>query len=190
VAVSGGLASELYRYSLEEYHRLIEAGVFDEDRGVELLDGLLLTMSPKSRAHENAAAWLAERFTLGIDRARFQLRVAAPLTLGESEPEPDLAVVERGAPQPYHPAAAALVVEIAASSLARDLGAKAELYARSGVGEYWVVDLVGERVVVHRAAEGATWRERVALAPDDRLAPATLALPPLAVADLLSAARA
>lgn len=106
MAISEGLASELFRYSLEDYHRLIDAGVFDEDEGVELLDGLLLTMSPKSRAHENATAWLAERLTLGIDRERFQVRVAAPLTLGASEPEPDLAVVDRGGPQPYHPATA------------------------------------------------------------------------------------
>ncbi len=190
MATSEGLAAELYRYSLEEYHRLIEAGVFDEDEGVELLDGLLLTMSPKSRAHENAAAWLAEWLTLEVDRERYQVRVAAPLTLGGSEPEPDLAVVERDGPRPYHPASARLVVEIAASSLPRDLTAKAELYARAGVGEYWVLDLDGSRVVVHRGPGPDGWRERSEARTGDELACVALALPPLDVAALLAAAAA
>lgn len=130
--------SALHRLSADEYHRLTESGGFDEDARIELIDGLLLDMSPKTPAHEHAIAWLTEQLVLAVDRGRFSVRVAAPLSLGDSEPEPDLAVVERCAPAPYHPATAALVIEVAAASLSRDLGVKAALYARAGVPEYWV----------------------------------------------------
>jgi hypothetical protein len=63
-------------------------------------------------------------------------RVAA---LEDSEPEPDLAVIALNAPRPYHPATATLIVEVAVSSLRRDLGTKAELYARASVPQYWVL---------------------------------------------------
>src|SRR4051794_14375243 len=122
--------AELHRMSADEYHRLIDAGGFDEDARIELIDGLLLDMSPKSPAHENAIAFLADRLYTGVDLTRFQVRVAAPLSIGDSEPEPDLVVLERGTPQAYHPATAALVIEVAVTSQRRDLRTKPPVYAR------------------------------------------------------------
>jgi len=148
--------SEVHRFSLDEYHQLIDSGGLDEDMRVELIDGLIVEMSPKSPKHENVLAWLAERFWTAIDLARYEVRVAAALTLERSEPEPDLIVIERDAPRPYHPATAALVVEVSVSSLRRDLVRKHELYARAGIPEYWVVDVDGRRIVLHRGPhEGA-----------------------------------
>ena len=69
----------LHRISPDEYRRLIEAGVFDEDARIELIDGLLVDMSPKTRAHENVVAWLNRHFVLSIDRERYEVRVGAPL---------------------------------------------------------------------------------------------------------------
>jgi len=152
--------SEVHRFSLDEYHQLIDSGGFDEDMRVELIDGLIVEMSPKSPKHENVLAWLAERFWTAIDLARYEVRVAAALTLERSEPEPDLIVIERDAPRPYHPATAALVVEVSASSLRRDLVRKHELYARAGILEYWVVDIDGRRIVVHRGPDEGAY-ERV-----------------------------
>jgi Uma2 family endonuclease len=100
--VAVDLPSPLHRISPEEYRRLVEAGVFDEDARVELIDGLLVDMSPKTRAHENAIAWLLEALMASVDLARFQVRVGAPLTIGWSEPEPDLIVIERDVPRPHH----------------------------------------------------------------------------------------
>ena len=68
---------------------------------------------------------------LAVDRARYQVRVGSSLTLAESEPEPDLTVIEREAQRPYHPATAALAIEVSWSSLRRDLNRKAALYAEA-----------------------------------------------------------
>src|SRR5688572_19693815 len=113
--------SDVHRLTADEYHQLIESGGLDEDTRVELIEGLLVDMSPKSREHENVIAWLAALLIDGVDRRQYQVRVGAPLSLGTSEPEPDVMVIEQDAPRPYHPATASLVVEVAVSSQGRDL---------------------------------------------------------------------
>ena len=125
---------------------------------MELIDGLLVEMSPKSREHELAverlADWLADR-----DRSRYRLRTAAPLSLADgTEPEPDVAVVATGAADPYHPATAELVIEVAVSSLHRDLVVKASKYADAGVPLYLVVDLAGRRVIEHADPRDGAYR--------------------------------
>ena len=191
MAVRGQLGiEELHRYSLDEYHRLIEAGGFDEDERVELLDGLLVSMSPKTPRHERAVRWLARWLMHAVDDDRYEVGVGSPLTLAASEPEPDLTVLERGAPSPYHPASAALVVEIAVSSLARDLGVKAAVYAAAGVPEYWVLDLAGRQMIVHRQPTDDRYAERFELAVGQRLTAAAVALPALELDELLRAADA
>jgi Uma2 family endonuclease len=122
----------------------------------------------------------------------FEVRVASPLTLKDSEPEPDLAVIALGAPRPYHPATASLIIEVAVSSLRRDLGAKTDLYARAGVPEYWVLDLDHRRLVVQRDArpEAGEYALRIERDGSARVTAAAVALPELAIADLLAAADA
>jgi Uma2 family endonuclease len=179
--------TQLHRFSLEEYHRLIESGGFDEDSRVELLDGLLVSMTPKSPAHENAVAWLQYWLIEALDRDSYQVRVGSPLTLERSEPEPDLTVIRRDVERPYHPATAALVVEVSVSSLQRDLSVKPRLYAAAQVDEYWVVDLDGGRVVAHRSPQPDGYRQIVEAKAGDRLEVTGLRLPPLDVAALLGA---
>src|SRR3954452_3432243 len=132
--------------SLENYHRLVEAGGFEGER-VELLAGLLVRMSPKSERHEAVVEFLNDWLHAAVDRPRYIVGCQRALTIGDSEPEPDLVVRERDTPKPYHPSTAVLVVEVASSSLARDLAVKAPLYASAGIDEYWVVDVAGARVV-------------------------------------------
>jgi Uma2 family endonuclease len=181
---------QVHRLSTDEYHRLVEAGGFDEDARVELIDGLLADMSPKTREHENAVAWLARRLMVGIDPERYQLRVGSPLTLEGSEPEPDLAVIRHDAPRPYHPATAALVIEVSVSSLQRDLARKPSLYAAAEVDEYWVIDLEGRRAVVHRRPRGHGYAEVAEVGAGGELVPAGLDVPPVRLDDLLRAAAA
>jgi Uma2 family endonuclease len=88
--VAVDLPTPLHRFSLEEYHRLLESGAFDEDTRMELIDGLLVDLSVKSPAHENAIAWLNKLLVRSLDD-RFEVRVSAALTTGTSEPEPDYA---------------------------------------------------------------------------------------------------
>ncbi len=181
---------QVHRFSTDEYHRLIEAGGFDEDARVELIDGLLADMSPKTREHENAIAWLADWLTAAVDRGRHQVRVGSPLILEGSEPDPDLTVIPHAAPRPYHPASAALVIEVSVSSLRRDLSRKPSLYAAAGVDEYWVVDLEGRRAVIHRAPGGDGYAEVAEVHPGGELDPADLDIGAVALDDLLRAAAA
>jgi Uma2 family endonuclease len=146
--------SELYRLTAEQYHLLIESGAFDEKTHVELIDGLLLDMSPKSPEHENIVAWLLQHLFAGVDLERYEIRSGAALSLGDSEPEPDLLVFDRNAERPYHPATAELVVEVAISSRSRDLEVKPRLYAGAGVHVYWVIDVERGRAVQHSQPAG------------------------------------
>src|SRR3954447_16401716 len=90
----------LHRYTSAEYHRLIESGGMPDAR-VELIDGLLVDMSPKTRAHERALRFLLSWLAARLDLGRYELAVAAPLSLADgTEPEPDLAVIAPGTPAP------------------------------------------------------------------------------------------
>jgi Uma2 family endonuclease len=186
------LAAELeplHRFTAAEYNRLIESGGLDEDARVELLDGLLVAVSPKSPAHENAVAFLLRwLMTAALDLGRYELRVASPLSLADdSQPEPDLAVIALDSPRPFHPASAALVIEVAVSSLPRDLQVKPGRYAAAGVSEYWVVDLTGRRVVVHTEPATSGYARTVTVGDGVQLAPVSVALTPLDVAGLFAA---
>jgi len=178
----------LHRLSIEEYHQLVRSGGLDEDARIELLDGLLCDMSPKSPQHEHAIVFLADWLREGVDRRAYDVRVAAPLTIGDSEPEPDLAVVVASSPRDAHPASALLVIEVSHTSMRRDLLEKPALYARAEVQEYWVIDLDGCRAIRHAGASEDAYRivttyERGATIPG-----AGVGLPALPVDDVLAAA--
>ncbi len=159
----------LHRISLDEYRRLIESGVFDEDARIELIDGLLVDMSPKTRAHENAIAWLNRYLVVNVDPQHYEVRVAAPLTIGTSEPEPDLAVIPDSAPRPHHPASAALVIEVMVSSVTRDLTDKPPLYAQAGIPVYWAFDLEGRRAITHGEPQAGRYAKVDVIAADGEL---------------------
>jgi Uma2 family endonuclease len=178
---------ELYRMSTEEYHRLIEAGAFEDFPPCELIDGVLVRKDMKTPEHENAIAWLLQWLMFGVDQARFQVRVGSSLTLAGSEPEPDLTVISRTSPRPYHPSTAALAIEVSWSSVRRDLNRKAALYAEAGVDEYWVFDVKARRLVVHRTPWGDSYGEVREVRAGERTAGAPAGLPELVVDELLGA---
>jgi Uma2 family endonuclease len=135
----------IHRLDLEAYNRMVSSGAL-EGEPVELLEGLLVeVMSPQSTQH----ATVIERLTRHLGRSQARLRVQLPLEVPpDSEPEPDLALVE-GEPVPdHHPRTALLVVEVSFSSPRIDRGVKAELYARAGVPTYWLVDVLGGAIEV------------------------------------------
>jgi Uma2 family endonuclease len=182
-------AAEAHRFSLEEYHQLIESGGFDEDSRVELIEGVIADMSPKTAEHENAIRWLTRWLISAVDPERFEVGVQTALTLAGSEPEPDLAVIPIDAPRPYHPATAALVIEVAMSSQDRDLRQKPAVYARAGIAEYWVVDLDAGVVVTHRTPTATGYEAITEIPADGSIEAQALELPRLEVAELLGAAR-
>jgi Uma2 family endonuclease len=167
------------RLRVDEYHRMIGAGVFDDDERLELLEGVIVGMSPQSVLHARVIQYLVRLFARGLADP-YVVRPQLPLTLGDDgEPEPDLAIVtvdEACAPG-RHPTQALLVIEVANESLAKDRGLKAAIYARGGVAEYWIVNLVEQTLEVYlepqpgagRYGASATYRADAAVAP--RFAP-------------------
>ncbi|MDE3133854.1 MAG: Uma2 family endonuclease [Acidobacteriota bacterium] len=178
---------ELHRLTIAEYHDLIKSGGLSEDMRVELIDGLLVDTGPRSPQHENAIDWLVDWLVGHLDLQRFRMRVTGPLTLGSSEPEPDVAVVDRAPPQRAHPSAARLVIEVAVSSRDRDLRTKPAVYAPY-VTEYWVVDLDRRCLVVHRNAVDGAYRDVNVVEHGTSVAPLALDLPPLDTDALFTAA--
>lgn len=176
---------EIHRLSIEEYHDLVASGGLHEDTRVELIDGLVVDMSPRSPQHENAIRWLIRWLAIHLDHTRYEFMVAGSLTLGSSEPEPDVAVLERRPPTHAHPSCALLVIEVAISSRDRDLRTKPAIYAPY-VKEYWVVDLQRAAVVVHREAVAGVYREVTIVPRGERLLARALPIAPLASEELFA----
>jgi Uma2 family endonuclease len=150
--------SAIAHISLDEYERIVAAGVF-ERRRLEFIRGEIREMSPKGNRHEDMVdqldEWSHEALRGKVARIRVQNSIRLPSL--ETLPEPDLTWVvrHRYSRRKPGPEDVYLVIEVAETSLEYDLGDKAELYAAAGIRDYWVVDLSGGRVVVHRdPAEG------------------------------------
>jgi Uma2 family endonuclease len=142
------------RFTVEEYYRLVEAGILEEDARVELLDGQIIPMAPIGPEHHWILAELNEAFVLQ-SAGRFKVGPGRSLVIRpHNVPEPDLVLYRPtlGRRQPATPTDVLLVIEIADSSLTRDLGFKADLYRRAGVVEYWVVDVRHRCLRVFRLA--------------------------------------
>jgi Uma2 family endonuclease len=142
----------LWRMTRVRYDRLVDVGAFGPEDRVELLDGLLVAREPQGGRHATAVALVRAALERAFGRA-YHVREEKPIALDErSEPEPDIAVVP-GRPREYtsaHPSRPALVVEVADTSLALDRLRKGGLYARAGIADYWVLNLIDEVLEVYR----------------------------------------
>ncbi len=142
----------LWRMPRARYDRLIEAGIFGPEDRVELLDGLLVAREPQGGRHATVVGLVRVALENAFGRA-YHVREEKPIALDErSEPEPDVVVVP-GRLRDYltgHPSRPVLVVEVADSSLALDRLRKGGLYARAGITDYWVVNLIDEVLEVYR----------------------------------------
>ena len=181
-------------WTRKEYDTLVKSGFFNADEPIELLGGQLIVAEPKGSPHSTAVALTVEALRLAFGPG-WLVRVQDPIALdAESEPEPDVAVVP-GSARDYlaeHPASPALLVEVAESSLAFDRGHKGSLYARAGIADYWIVNLVEAVLEVYRApaldrsAEfGWRYLDVQALRPGATVAPLARPDVTVAVADLL-----
>lgn len=156
-------AVAIARHTVGSYFALVEQGVLTADDRVELLEGVIVAMSPHTPLHAWAISQVGDVLRRAIaDRAL--VRVQLPLVTGTgSAPEPDLFVVP-GRQSDYrdrHPTSALLVVEISDSSLQQDRLTKSAIYAAAGVPEYWVVDLRDVRVEIFREPEPGSSRYRL-----------------------------
>jgi Uma2 family endonuclease len=152
-----------------EFERLVELGVFDDER-VELLGGVLIEMSPQGASHSTVSARLHGLLHDAL-RRRAEVRAHSPIALSDdSEPEPDVAVVPLGDYGRELPSEAHLVVEVSDSSLRKDRRIKTELYASAGVPEYWIVNLVERVVEMHRAPADGRYTDVKTCRPGERVA--------------------
>ena len=140
------------RWTRKEYRKLGELGILPEDEPVELLGGHMIVAEPKGRPHAVAVALTAEALRRAFG-AGWHVIQQDPIALDDdSEPEPDVSVIP-GRPRDYpvdHPARPVLVVEVAETSLAFDRRHKGRAYARAGLPDYWIVNLIDRHLDVYR----------------------------------------
>jgi Uma2 family endonuclease len=186
-----------FRFTREQYYEMGERGYFDGKR-VELVFGEIVEMSPIKWPHALGVKLTSDALT-PVFAVGFWLHLQQPLALPGvvpgSEPQPDVAVIP-GSPRAYsgHPTVAALVVEVADTTLSYDTTTKAELYATANVPEYWVLDVVSRELHVFRDPRrlplpedlGATaYKTHLTLGPADRVAPLAVPGASILVSDLL-----
>ena len=143
-----------YRFNVEDYYRLAEVGILAPEARVELLDGEIFEMLPIGPFHANSVRRF-NNFFARLGEGRWLVDVQSPVRLSnQSEPQPDFALL-RPLDEEYmqrHPTPedVFLLVEVADSSVKYDSGRKLSAYARAGIREYWIVNLVKRTVDVYR----------------------------------------
>mgnify|MGYP001788121991 CR=1 FL=1 len=167
------------KWSLDEYHQMIESGLLAE-RSLELINGEIIEMSPEGVSHSFYCRGTAKYLRLLLGN-RAEVSEAHPITLpNDSEPEPDIAIVRSPDTlyQTRHPFPEDIfwLIEIANSTLAKDLGVKRELYAQAGIPEYWVMNLQTSELVIFRDLIDNKYRSEICLNDGD--------ISPLAFPDL------
>jgi Uma2 family endonuclease len=161
---------DLRLLTVQEYDRMTEIGIFDEDERVELLAGQIVKMAAKGTAH-GAAVKRTEKLLENRLGERVLVRLQDPVRLDNySEPEPDISVV---IPDPlyyedHHPTPSEiyLIVEVADTTLRTDCGIKSKIYAESGIADYWVLDVNNRQLHVFREPSQDGYQSRVILADD------------------------
>ena len=174
-------------YTVEEYFGLVEAGQLAPDARVELLEGVVVEMSPQTPEHATCVRLVHKALEEVFD---CEIRDCLPFIAGSrSGPEPDVVVVP-GAIEDYaerHPTEALLVVEVSVSSLPVDRLSKSRIYSAAGVPEYWIANLVDRVLEVHRAPdrEARLYRDTATLWPGEVVTPVSAPDAAIPVAALL-----
>lgn len=156
--------------SVADYHKMAEVGILPE-RGIELINGEIIEMSPIGSKHLSCVNTLAELLHEALGRSVI-ISVQNPVQLNnQSEPEPDIAILKRssGRYADRIPTAddAMLLIEVADTTLAYDRDVKLAIYAESGVPEFWLVNLEDQTIEAHWEPIGKAYRHRMLLCPGD-----------------------
>lgn len=181
------IMAPVHRWTRQQYEDMVLQDIFRPGERVELIDGVIVDMSPQKSAR-SVATRLVEDALRAAFATHHDVRVQMPLALDDtSEPEPDVAVVP-GKARDYtkaHPTTAALVVEVADTTLALDRKTKRALYARNGTPEYWIVNLNDDCLEVYRDLQEGQYRFQTILRRGDSVRPQARPDHAIAVADLL-----
>ena len=167
----------IFRLSVAQYHKMIEAGILTENDPVELLEGWLVTKMPQNPEHLFSTQVLQD-ILKGILPDGWFVNIQGPIVLEDSEPEPD-AVVVRGGRRDYlsqkpRPQDIALIIEVADSTLQLDRSVKKRLFASAAIPVYWIVNLVDRQLEVYSHPSGRVavpdYEQHQILKPDEHVA--------------------
>ncbi len=184
---------ELRLLTVQDYHRMTETGILDAEERVELIAGQIVRMAAQGTAH-SAAVTCVELLLRSCLGHQVLLRLQDPIQLDNySEPEPDIAVV-KFEPRYYEdhhprPSDVYLVIEVADTTLQRDLKTKALLYAQSGIADYWVLDINDRQLHVFRSHSSSGYQQELILAEAMTVAPIAFPDCAIAVREMLSSAQ-
>jgi len=177
--------SQPHRFTLDDVLRMQDAGILDADARVELIDGGLVEMASEGAPHTRAKMQIAYAF---MAQARGEIVVIVDSTLRLAPtyaPDPDLYLYDASLPlEQVNGANLGLVVEVAQSTVSKDLSIKAELYAQHGVRDYWVVDVNTSTITVHRDPSDEGYRAIAQYSARDTLASLVFPALTLCLADL------
>jgi Uma2 family endonuclease len=188
-----GVSPPIKHWSRVEYERLVDLGAFVPGERLELVSGALLVREPQTPPHATAVGLVEDALREALGTG-WTVRVHGPIALDDdSEPEPDIAVVP-GSRRDHlqHPSHPALIVEVADSSLPFDRSEKASLYARAGIEDYWIVNLVDQVLEVYREPiadpherYGHRYATAVTLRGEERVTPLSAPHASIPITDLL-----
>ncbi len=157
--VTYGHDAAMAPFSVARYQRMIEEGILTAEDKVELLENWVVNKMPRNPRHDSSVQRLLRPVLRTLPPA-WDIRIQSAITIPDSQPEPDFAVV-RGSAKDYdnrHPSASdiGLLIEVADSSLLRDQRDKTRIYARADIPAYWIVNLVDQRLEVYTQPSGPT----------------------------------
>ena len=161
-----------HRFTVEDMFAMARAGLLSDDGRYEVIDGELIDMPVDGDLHLQFTAGVLRWLSTGMSPHTYVLPNGTLKLSPENGPSPDFYVAPaRLAPGDVRGADVLLAIEISDTSLTRDLRTKANLYARFGIADYWVVDVKAERLLVHREPAPAGYGA-VTVLPRDGMAEA------------------
>lgn len=158
--------------SVDAYHELGKLGKISEK--TELLEGIIVEKMPKDPIHSSIVGSLYERI-LRILPGIFSIRQENPITIDKSEPEPDIAIVEKepGNYRIFHPLFAHFIIEVANTSLSLDRN-KALIYSKGNIPEYWIINLLTNEIEVYRNPSSTGYKSLQVFSKDETISPLIL----------------
>lgn len=177
--------SEPHRFTLEDVLRMQDAGILDADARVELIDGGLVEMASEGAEHTRIKMQIAYAL-MAQGQGKVVVIVDSTLRLSPTyAPDPDLYIYDAKLPlASVNGENLGLVIEVAQSTVIKDLSIKAELYADHGVRDYWVVDVNSAEIIVHRSLSGGVYRDVVRYSARDTVTSLVMPQLSLCLADL------
>ncbi|MGK7886755.1 MAG: Uma2 family endonuclease [Crocosphaera sp.] len=155
------MTSTIYKWSIDEWHELVNSGIL-EGKPVELLEGEIIEMSPEGIEHSYTNQSVSD-YLRNLLKGKAQIREYHPITLDNSEPEPDIAIVQLPETiyRHHHPYPQDIywLIEVSNKTLKKDLEQKIITYARNGVPEYWVIDLKNKNLIVHTQIKNSRYSQ-------------------------------